>query len=251
MIVMRRLISSALLAMSAAMPFAAAQQPRAGSLQALLPTGAEIIETADLTAIARKPRTIVLWMLYPQRNLDDKANKNQEGGYCSDIIHGDFGKFWRGPTRLSLIDLREMKLINTIEVHEGCDTCDDSFRIPLCVRNSNSGRGGRPNLDLRDLTGEGLNADFTLLTFEAYGLASTGAFGYEARFDRVVQYPVEIGADKPTLWTDMVFAKEALRPGHWSFTSAPGHGDPATYVEEVSFDRVRRVFVQEIARIPP
>jgi hypothetical protein len=227
MIVMRRLISSALLAMSAAMPFAAAQQPRAGSLQALLPTGAEIIETADLTAIARKPRTIVLWMLYPQRNLDDKANKNQEGGYCSDIIHGDFGKFWRGPTRLSLIDLREMKLINTIEVHEGCDTCDDSFRIPLCVRNSNSGRGGRPNLDLRDLTGEGLNADFTLLTFEAYGLASTGAFGYE------------------------VFAKGALRPGHWSFTSAPGHGDPATYVEEVSFDRVRRVFVQEIARIPP
>jgi len=229
--------------MSVGLCLAVAQQPLSGSLQALLPSGAEIIETADL-ALPGRPRIIVLWMLYPQRNLDDKANKNRNGGYCSDIIYGDFGKFWEGPTRLSLIDLQEMKLINTIEVHAGCDTCADSFQIPLCVRNSSSDPGGRPNLDLRDLTGEGLNTGFTLLMFQAFGLASTGAFGYEVRFDRLVQYPVETGSEKPTLWTLMVFAEEPLRPGHWHFTWAPGHGDPATYVEEVSFDRARRVFVQ-------
>lgn len=213
--------------------------------------GAEIIETADLTTLAGQPRLIVLWMLYPQRNLDDKANKNQKGGYCSDIIHGDFGKFWEGPTRLSLVDTQRTKVVNTIEIQDGCDTCGDSFQIPLCVRTSESDPDGRPNLILRDLTGEGLKADFTLLMFEAFQLTSTAAFGYELRSDRVVQYPIENGADRPALWTDEIFAREPVRPGYWKFTWAPGHGDPATYVEEVSFDRTRRIFVQQNAQVQP
>ena len=67
-------------------------------------------------------------MLRPSRNLDDKSNKNQAGGYCSDMASGDFGKFWKGPTRLSLIDSAEMKLINTIEIRASCLGCKANTR---------------------------------------------------------------------------------------------------------------------------
>ena len=253
-----------LCALSGLVP-ASAQQPPTESLKNLLPAGAEIIETADLSAIARKPRLMVLWMLRPKRNLDGRIYANNQGGSCSDVIHGDFGKFWEGPTRLSLFDSEEMRLINTLKIPEGCPGCKegrDTLTIPLCVlnpnsrvRNPGSDRAGKPNLDLRDITGEGLNAEFTLLVFEAYGIASTAVFGYEPNSDLVVQYPIEIlhSSKRPltTLWTEQVFATEPVRPGFWKFTWEPGHGDPGIFDEEVSFDRTRRLFVQkEAVRLP-
>jgi hypothetical protein len=173
---MHRWILHVLLGTLAGLDLAAGQQQeRTAPLQSLLPTGAEIIETRDLTAIIAKPRILVLWMLGPQRNLDDRLNKNREDGYCSDIVDGDFGKFWRGPTRLSLVDSGLVKLINTVEIREGCPGCQlglDSFTIPLCIlnpfsrgRNPMSDQAGKSNLDLRDLTGEGVNADFALYIF--------------------------------------------------------------------------------------
>lgn len=252
-----------LLGTLASLDIAAAQQVRTASLQPLFPTGAEIIETADLTVVIAKPRILALWMLGPQRNLDDGLNKNRAGGYCSDIIDGDFGKFWKGPTRLSLVDSELMKLINTVEIREGCPGCQvgrDSFTIPLCVlnpysrvRNPVSDRAGKPNMNLRDLTGEGVKAEFALFIFEAFGIASTGVFGYEPKSDRVVQFAIEIQSSKKpliTLWTEQIFAREPVRPGYWNFTWEPGHGDPNTYSEEVSFDRRRLLFTQKTGRVP-
>jgi len=164
------------------------------AIQVLLPDGAEIVEAVDLTSVSAKPRTIVLWMLYPQRFLDDRENRNQEGGYCSDISRGDFGKYREGPTRLSLIDTKQARVLNTIDLRAGCDSCGDSFQVPVCILSSRSGPAGKPNLDLKDLTGEGLKADFALTMFEAFDLVATGAFGYDPTSDRVVQYPVELKA---------------------------------------------------------
>jgi hypothetical protein len=244
--------------MLAGFDLAVGQQVPLAQLKTLLPVGAEIIEIADLNIVAGKPRIMTLWMLNPERNLDDRWNQNQAGGYCTDIVRGDFGKFWKGPTRLSLVDSGDARIVNTIEVRDDCGGCRapaDSFTVPLCVLNRQSPLGkptpellGRPNLDLRDLTGQRLNAEFALFTFEAFGLVSTGVFGYEPKFDRVVQYPVEIlGSKKPVtvLWTEEVFAREPVRPGYWKFTWEPGHGDPATHQEEVSFDRRRLLFRQK------
>ena len=89
---------------------AAAQQLPSATLLGLSPPGAEIIETANLNLAGSKPRTIVLWMLNPKHGFSERANQNREGGYCSDIIHGDFGKVWDGPTRLSLFDSERMKV---------------------------------------------------------------------------------------------------------------------------------------------
>ena len=49
-----------LLGILAAINVAASQQLPIGAFQALLPAGAEIIETADLTAVAPRPRVIAL-----------------------------------------------------------------------------------------------------------------------------------------------------------------------------------------------
>jgi hypothetical protein len=218
-------------------------QPTIPSLQKLLPDGAEIVETANLTTVVGKPRMVVLWMLRPQRY----SSKNRNGGDCSDIVTGDFGEYRKGPTRLSLIDAKQASIVNTIEIRAGCDQCEDSFEIPLCVLTSTSGNPGTSNLELKDLTGEGLRADFSLFIFEAYGLVSTGAFGYDPKSDMVVQYPIQIGRNQ-TLWTEQVFAQAPLRPGYWRFKWARGHGDDSTYLEEVRFSRVRREFIQKQRR---
>jgi len=231
------------------------------SLLALLPRGAKIIETADLSSIAAKPRIIVLWMLNPKPSLTvgGKWTRNNEDGYCSDIVHGDFGMVWRGPTRLSLVDAGPIELLNTVEIHTGCAGCGsgrDRFIIPHCVLNpyprkkeSPSDKHGKPNLDLRDYTGEGIRAEFALFIFEAFGITSTGVFGYDPKTDRVIQFPVELlrPAKKPltTMWTEQVFAREPIRPGYWKFTWRPGHGSGDVCDEEVSFDLARRIFVQK------
>src|SRR5712692_3539115 len=77
----------------------------------LLPSDAKIIEIVDLQAAAGK-RAFVLWMISPKWS----QLKNDNHGKCSDIIHGNFGHYWEGPTRLSLVNLIDVRLINTIEI---------------------------------------------------------------------------------------------------------------------------------------
>jgi hypothetical protein len=254
---MLRRISHALLATLAAGRLASAQEAPDESFKALLPAGAEVIETADLSATVSKPRVMVLWMLNPKRENWPRPTAVNDG-CCGDIIHGDFGVSWQGQTRLSLINPEEMKLINTIEVREGCITCGrdaDRFTLPLCVldpfprgRTSASGRVGKPNMNLADFTGEGLKVQFALYVFEAYGIADTGVFGYEQRSDRVVQYPIELQSSEGPLkglWVEQAFAREPTGPGYWKFSWEPGHGSPGRICEDVRFDRKRRLFVQK------
>ncbi len=149
---MHRFAGHAILGALAVNATALAQQLPAATLQLLFPAGAEIIETTDLTALAAKPRVMVLWMLNPQRNLDVR---NREGGSCSDIRTGDFGQYRKAPTRLSLLDSERTKIINTVEIREGAlgfRSADDTFKLPVCMLDLNRERS---ILYLRDLTGEG------------------------------------------------------------------------------------------------
>jgi hypothetical protein len=197
---------------------------------------------------------MVLWMLKPEHHLDNLADKNREGGYCSDIAGGDFGKYRRGPARLSLIDARQGRIINTTGIREGYGEGRDSLLLPVCVLNWYAGAGnqmsdgfGTPNMNLRDLTGEGLKTQFVLLVFAAFGIADTGVVGYDSLSDRVVQYPIELQSPNGAIkgfWAEQVFAREPVRPGYWKFSWQPGHGAEGSMCEDVKFDRVRRLFVQ-------
>jgi hypothetical protein len=226
-----------------------AQNGSVGDFGKLLATGAKIIETANPTTNVGKIRVFVLWMQQPK-----KVVRDPDVGYCGDDVYGDH---WFGPTRLSLVDVTDGRILNTIKIVGPAFIGDpaDSFRLPYFVSNTyyyvprvNSKGEGKPQvLRLRDLTGDGVADEFVMFMYGACGIAETSVFGYDQRSDRALQYPVEVrsGNDAPEteFWVDQIFAKKPNRPGHWSFTWEPGHGSEDIIHEEVSFDPVRQVFV--------
>jgi len=224
----------------------------------LLPPEARVIESTVLNTGRRTDRGLVLWMLNPNRVLRQDRGTFAAGhttGGCSDWVYGDH---WYGPTRLSLLDLTNKRLINTIEIrgmYEGAT--DHGFPIPFLVQNGsyyvpkvNENNEGAPKiLNLRDLTGEGVVGQFVLFEYEACAISLTTVLGYGPKSDRAVQYGVErrteSGKSKGVPWVQQVFGAKPIRPGHWDFTWEPGHGAEGSVHEQVSFDRAKQVFVQK------
>jgi len=215
-----------------------------------LPVGAKVIETAKLTNRVDKSRALVLWMLNPTKGV-----RRGELG-CSDVLYGDR---WYGPTRLSLIDSGKRTVINTIEIrgfYEGSDDYQHSFPIPYYVSNENyyvpqtdkNGEGTPKILNLRDLTGEGVAGQFVLFEYEACGVSLTTVLGYSPRTDTVKQFPVKIidSGEKTTIvsWVPHLFGEQPVQPGHWNITWDPGHGCDCIIHEEVSFNPIRQLFVE-------
>jgi hypothetical protein len=213
----------------------------AQSFEGLFPVGAKLIETVDVSGLAKKHRMLVLWMVNPSRHVRTAGES-----YCGDAIDGDY---WEGPTRLSLLDPSTSRLINStkIETDSGEGKPEDSFHVPFFVPrayyfvpNPNSNGEGVPRiLHLRDLTGEGLAAQFPMFIYQACGAGNlTAAFGYSLRADEAVQY--RVGRSQ---WVNEIFAEQPVSPGHWKFTWGPGHGVDDLIDEEVTFDTVTQRFV--------
>ena len=235
------------LLVSAAM--AAGQQPSASTVQSILPAGARVIESADLSDTVGKPRALVLWMLHPKKIVRDPGP-----GYCGDSVYGDH---WIGPVRLSLLDTSTNGLLNTVKVIGPAfyDGPKDSLSVPYFVGRHyyhvpqvNRSGEGKPNiLSLRDFTGDEIAAEFVLFMYAACGIAETAVFGYDPAADLVVNYPIEIrtAGERPKrqVWIEQVFSVRPLRPGYWKFTWKPGHGSDDSIHEDVSFDPARKVFV--------
>ena len=190
-----------------------------------LPPDAMVIETADLGAARR----LVLWMLRP-----DKVLSN---GTCADSVYGDH---WYVPIRLSLIDLVNEKIINTLEIHspsQGSSEINPNFPIPFYVSDGfyhvpginalNAENKGKPQiLSLRDLTGEGVMGQFVLFEYEACGIAETAVLGYNRSAEAAVQYRTEVSwmAEAPSVvsWVQHTFGEKPSRPGFWKFTGHLG-----------------------------
>jgi len=198
-------------------------------------------------------------MLHPNRVLRQDRGEfaaGQTTGGCSDWIYGDH---WFGPTRLSLLDLTNKRVINTIEVrgmYEGARDKEHGFPIPFQVPDGsyyvphpNENKEGLPKvLNLRDLTGQGVAGQFVLFEYEACAISLTTVLGYSRKSDRAVQYGVEMLTEnrKPVVvsWVEQVFGEKPIRPGHWDFTWEPGHGAEGSVHEKVSFDPAKQVFVR-------
>lgn len=214
----------------------------------LLPSEAKVIEASDLKVSATTQRVLVLWMLHPTRVV-----RRESGDLgCADWVYGDH---WYGPTRLSLFDSTNKRLINTIEIRGMYE--DAGFPIPFLVANGNyyvprvsANKEGVPViLNLRDLTGEGIAGQFVLFEYEACAISLTSVLGYSPKSDRAVQYgverPTESGKPEVVPWVEQVFGAKPIRPGYWDFTWEPGHGAEGSVHERVSFDRKKQVFVEK------
>jgi hypothetical protein len=242
-------VSTAAMLLLAPNQFAQSISP--ASVQRLLPPEAKIIEVANVKMGSGDTRTLVLWMLHAK-----KVVRQGDLG-CSDYLYGDH---WYGPTRLSLIDLPNFKIINTVEIrglYEGSDDDEHGFPIPFFVskeepyfvpRSDKNGEGTPKILNLRDLTGEGVVGQFALFEYEACGVSLTTVLGYSRTTDTAKQFPVEVvepGENTELLtWIPHLFSEKPSQPGRWNVTWDPGHGCDCTIHEEVSFDVGRQVFVE-------
>lgn len=218
----------------------------------LLPAEARVIETADVKVGRRTDRALVLWMLHPKRVV--RSESGDLG--CADWVYGDH---WYGPARVSLLDLTNKRLINTIKIrgmYEGAGDKEHGFPIPFFVSNdfyyvpevNKNKEGATEILHLQDFTGEGVAGQFVLFEYEVCSINLTTVLGYSRKSDRALQYrvetPNESGKPETTLWVAQVFGAKPIRPGHWDFTWEPGHGADGTVHEQVSFDAAKQVFVR-------
>jgi hypothetical protein len=220
-------------------PAVAAQQTTA-VLEKLLPPGAKIIEAADLTTIAKKPRVMALW-------IDRPVRESTGEWWCGTAAYGK--EAYNGPLRLSLLDPASRKLINTLEIEAWGPgrlqipalVSDGLYRVP---RPDKNGDGVPEIMHLGDFTGEGLRAQFPLFMFEACGIFSGAVLGYQRQTDRVVWYRIQ-NRDGVSDSMEQVFAYKPVSPGHWDFNWEPRHGSDEVIHEEVTFDRKQQMFAEK------
>ncbi len=227
-------------------------------MKGLLPPGGMIIESAALETGNAKRRGLILWMIHPKR-AHQPPNPLDRG--CAESVYGDH---WQGPTRLSLVDYREKKIINTITISNPAEDWahPKGFNLPFYVSNEfyfvpkpNEHREGIPKiLNLKDLTGEGVAGQFVLHDYVACAISLTAVFGYSPSKDKATQFPdevVEKGKSNQAInWLAHTFSEKAIRPGYWDHTWWPGHGSGSAIRERVRFDRLRHLFVVELEAFP-
>jgi hypothetical protein len=194
-----------------------------------LPAGARVIETRPLASKARPNRALILWMIRPKENPRDVSDDVYS---CPEYTRGSY---YSGPTRVSLIDRRGQKVINTVAIkpdYSG-DGVEDSFDVPYRIQSgfyyhvegARDGEEGEPVImRLRDYNGDGKAFEFALFDALACMGLQTTLVGYDEARDAVVQYPVKlttVAGRKRSVrispWVDYLFSKSPDRPGHWDY----------------------------------
>jgi hypothetical protein len=187
-----------------------------------LPAGALIVEKRSV-----KPgRALILWMMRPKKNPRETPGEQYT---CPEETRGSF---YSGPARVSLIQLKPARVINTIELIPEY-TEEDELDLPYRIHKGSyyhvegvaEGQEGVPTLmQLKDYNGDGKALEFALFDALACMGLQTTLIGYSEAQDKVIQYPVRLEVftgkhrgveDK--LWVDYLFSQKPIRPGHWKF----------------------------------
>lgn len=220
----------------------------------LLPGGAQIIETATVPARGAKPRALVLWMNAPRRVMSS-------GSTDADFV---VGHHWFGPAFLTLMDPSRARVINTLQIHPNPELTSAGTDIALpffthdylyYVPHPGKDHKGKPLLmRLRDLTGEGVAAQFALFDAVVSGVTTGSVLGYSTQSDTAVQYPIVTTTNhfNPVVrsWREHLLLTKPIRAGYWKFTWGAGHGDFESIDEEVYFDTARQLFVEKVTTRP-
>jgi hypothetical protein len=189
-----------------------------------LPEGALVIETQPVAP----NRSLILWMVRPTQHPREMPNDHYA---CPEYTRGSY---YRGATRVSLVDSQTHKVINTVKISSEPGEEADEFDIPYSIRSDYYYRvegvpketEGKPAIMwLKDYNGDGKAWEFALFDAQAcMGLATT-LIGYSERQDKVIQYQTHLvvsdskGKRSTTTqsWTDYLFSKKPASPGSWKY----------------------------------
>jgi hypothetical protein len=194
-----------------------------------LPSDAVIIEEQSLQPQGYGDRTMILWMMKPERHPNEYSP--DDSYTCPDKTRGSY---YSGPTRVSLINAKTKSLINTIEVKQEYYSGQDSFDLPYAIRagyyykvegNPKKGDEVKTNLIwLRDYNGDGKALEFALFDAVACMGLPTTLIGYSGQQDKVIQYEIFLqvkGDNEQTTevshWCDYLFSKKPKAQGYWKY----------------------------------
>lgn len=188
-----------------------------------LPAGALIIETQPV----KTNRALILWMLNPRRIPRDTPD---EPYTCPEETRGSH---YNGATRVSLVDTRTRRIINTLRIRQEYNEGADEFDVPYKIHSGSYyhvegipvGREGKPTIMwLRDYNGDGEAREFALFDALACMGLQTTLIGYSERQDKVIQYSTRLvveekGKRSVTLrrWVDYLFSGKPKGAGYWKY----------------------------------
>ena len=190
-----------------------------------LPKGALVVETQSLAASGHADRSLILWILHPEKHPTEYAP--DDFYTCPDFTRGSF---YSGEIRISLLDTTTRKLINTLELQG----VDGELNIPYKIRKGyyyrvegvvKKGVEARPRiLWLKDYNGDGKASEFALFDAQACMGLDTTLIGYSEAQDKAIQYSIHLNVtgDKYRTggnvnWVDYLFSKKPVRPGYWKY----------------------------------
>lgn len=203
-----------------------------------LPGDAIIIEVHRLPPSARPDRELVLWMEHPKRYPRDYRDRVYT---CPDVTRGSF---YRGPTRVSLVDTRYGAILNTVEiVVERWPAEEDSFDIPFWIEPKyyrvppplRGGEGKPEIISLRDYNGDGQAVEFALYDAMACSTVDTQLVGYSIKTDRVIRYPVRLNGEwlvplpSTVHWLGNWLTRAPNSPGYWHYTEDYNSGGTCVF----------------------
>ena len=237
-----------------------------------IPNNAVVIERARVPSTAHPNRELLLWMISPVKH--DRGALSENPYTCPEVT---LGSYYSGQTRLSLLDTRSGRVINTIKLVS--DSADE-FTIPYriisgqyyLVPGVRKESEGKPALlKLRDLNGDGIAAETAFFEAEACMRLPTTLIGYSVAQDKVIQYPAEIEVTdfelrtagnrvgqrrrkgrprvETQVWIDYLFSEKPIQPGHWKYKIDYSGRGGCEESYDLRYDPAREKFVGTLTKL--
>lgn len=179
-----------------------------------IPKSATILEKANVTP----SRQLILWMPNPTKNPRDA----EEIYTCPEETRGHY---YSGAAKVSLIDVKTKKIINTIEIDANGENLLDLpylihrgyYTVPKVDKN----KEGKPVLmSLKDYNADGKPYEFAIFNALACMGLDTTLIGYSQKQDKVIQYGIELKVKNKTsngFWADYLFGHKPNSKGIWQY----------------------------------
>ena len=225
-----------------------------GDIAKLFSQETQIIETQFVKSQSGEDRAIVLWMIDPE-----KIEKKDDFYTCPETTKGSY---YQGQTRISLVDLEKMKIINTIKIISSLSIKDEfyvPYQIrdgvgPYFVREKTEKNEGKPTIiKLKDYNEDGKVLEFAFFDSPACISPLMTIIGYSENKDEIIQYDFNLeekaGDDvvfKSRKWLVKIFLSGSNKDGYWeSKNDTCGRGG-VIEKSKINYNQEKEIFEGEL-----
>jgi hypothetical protein len=214
-----------------------------------LPAGAVILDQEPIPSWAHQDRRLLFWVLPPISRPLTPADVVGDLEYTCPVQTSGHARLL--PARVSLVDTRARKIVNTIPVKI---SARDEYDVPLRIRpgyyyevRRPLKRGeGKPHIfSLHDFNDDGRALEFAFYYMESCNGPLTMLMGYSEQQDRVTTYEFSFnpaapwGPPGPREWMYRVTFRKPTEKMHWHYIDEYNSGVRVEYDFRYQPDRER------------